>query len=193
HIASQENFSLAFSAIVKFVGGGTVAKRAASGADSTFRTVLFTDIVGHTAMMHRLGDEKGRGVLREHEQVTRNTLKTYGGSEVKTMGDGFMASFTSITKGVECAIALQRAFDHRNASAAEPTTVDRKSTRLNSSHDQTSYAVFCLKKTRHHRTGAPLDSVEHGGDAQEVERSTELPETVHDVLEACMAALRHPS
>jgi len=74
-------------------------------------------------MMHRLGDEKGRGVLREHEQVTRNTLKTYGGSEIKTMGDGFMASFTSITKGVECAVALQRAFDERNASAAEPITI----------------------------------------------------------------------
>ena len=123
HIASQEDFSLAFSAIVKFVGTGSEAKRASSAADTTFRTVLFTDIVGHTAMMHRLGDEKGRAVLREHEQVTRNTLKTYGGSEVKTMGDGFMASFTSITKGVECAIALQRAFDERNASAAEPITV----------------------------------------------------------------------
>jgi len=73
--------------------------------------------------MHRLGDEKGRAVLREHEQVTRNTLKTHGGSEVKTMGDGFMASFTSITKGVECAIALQRAFDERNASAPEPVTI----------------------------------------------------------------------
>jgi len=123
HIASREDFSLAFSAIVKFVGGGAEAKRAAPAADSTFRTVLFTDIVGHTAMMHRLGDDKGRGVLREHEQITRNTLKTYGGSEIKTMGDGFMASFTSITKGVECAIALQRAFDERNASAPEPVTI----------------------------------------------------------------------
>jgi len=116
HIASVEDFSLAFSAIVKFVGGGAEAKRAAQAGDSTFRTVLFTDIVGHTAMMHRLGDEKGRAVLREHERVTRNMLKQFGGSEVKTMGDGFMASFTSITKGVECAIALQRAFDERNTS-----------------------------------------------------------------------------
>ena len=39
------------------------------------------------------------------------------------MGDGFMASFTSITKGVECAIALQRAFDERNKSAPEPLTI----------------------------------------------------------------------
>ncbi len=125
HIASQENFSLAFSAIVKFVGGGTEAKRAASAADSTFRTVLFTDIVGHTAMMHRLGDEKGRGVLREHEQVTRNTLKTYGGSEVKTMGDGFMASFTSITKGVECAI-LRRAERLRGGTHHGPRRSERR-------------------------------------------------------------------
>jgi len=123
HIASQEDFSLAFSAIVRFVGGGAEARRAAPAGDSTFRTVLFTDIVGHTAMMHRLGDEKGRAVLREHEQVTRNVLKANGGAEVKTMGDGFMASFTSVTKGVECAIALQRAFDERNASAPEPVTI----------------------------------------------------------------------
>jgi adenylate cyclase len=74
-------------------------------------------------MMRRLGDEKGRAVLREHEQVTRNVLKANGGAEVKTMGDGFMASFTSVTKAVGCAIALQRAFDERNASAPEPVTV----------------------------------------------------------------------
>jgi class 3 adenylate cyclase/esterase/lipase len=124
HIASAEDFRRAFSAIVEFVAAGSGARRTASApTDSAFRTVLFTDIVGHTAMMHRLGDEKGRAVLREHEHVTRNTLKTYGGSEVKTMGDGFMASFTSITKSVECAIALQRAFDERNASAPEPITI----------------------------------------------------------------------
>ena len=76
----------------------------------TFRTVLFTDVVGHTEMMSRLGDEKGREVLREHERITREALRAHGGSEVKTMGDGFMASFSSVTRAVECAIALQRAF-----------------------------------------------------------------------------------
>jgi adenylate cyclase len=50
-------------------------------------------------------------------------LKGNGGAEVKTMGDGFMASFPSVTKGVECAIALQRAFDERNVSASEPLNV----------------------------------------------------------------------
>jgi len=73
-------------------------------------TVLFTDLVGHTEMMSRLGDQRGREVLREHERITRDVLAAHGGTEVKTMGDGFMASFGSVTKAVECAIALQRAF-----------------------------------------------------------------------------------
>ncbi len=80
---------------------------------SSLRTVLFTDLVGHTEMMSRLGDEGGRAVLREHERITRDVLKEHGGTEVKTMGDGFMASFSSVTKAVECAIALQRAFAER--------------------------------------------------------------------------------
>jgi class 3 adenylate cyclase len=88
-----------------------------------FRAILFTDLVGHTEMMRRLGDERGRAVLREHESITRDVLKQYGGSEVKTMGDGFLASFPSVTRGVECAVALQRAFAARNASAAEPLNV----------------------------------------------------------------------
>jgi len=81
------------------------------------RTVLFTDLVGHTEMMSRLGDDRGRAVLREHERITREVLKANGGTEVKTMGDGFMASFGSVTKAVECAVALQRAFAERAVGA----------------------------------------------------------------------------
>jgi class 3 adenylate cyclase len=87
------------------------------------RTVLFTDIVGHTAMMQRLGDAKGRGVLREHERITREMLTAHGGAEVKTMGDGFMASFGSVTSAMECAIALQRAFAAHTDSMSEPLHV----------------------------------------------------------------------
>jgi class 3 adenylate cyclase len=88
-----------------------------------FRTVLFTDIVAHTAIMRRLGDEKGREVLREHERITREALKSHGGTEVKTMGDGFLASFSSVTRAVECAIALQQAFARHNETAAEPVHI----------------------------------------------------------------------
>jgi class 3 adenylate cyclase/pimeloyl-ACP methyl ester carboxylesterase len=83
-------------------------------------TILFTDLVGHTEMMRRLGDEQGRDVLREHERITRDVLKQYGGAEVKSMGDGFMASFGSVTRAMDCAIALQQAF---TAHEGEPLQV----------------------------------------------------------------------
>ena len=116
-----ENARPGIEAINAFLGD--TARAAASEASksqeatpaSAFRTVLFTDIVGHTEMMQRLGDQQGRAVLREHERITREVLKAHGGAEVKTMGDGFMASFGSVTKAVECAIALQRTFEEYNA------------------------------------------------------------------------------
>jgi len=52
---------------------------------SGVRAILFTDLVSHTEMMSRLGDEKGRTVLREHEEITRRQLNEYGGDEVKSM------------------------------------------------------------------------------------------------------------
>jgi len=97
-----------------------VTAGSASASPNAFRTVLFTDLVGHTEMMSRLGDNAGRDVLREHERITREVLAAHDGTEVKTMGDGFMASFGSVTKAVECAIALQRIFAGREG---EPLSV----------------------------------------------------------------------
>jgi class 3 adenylate cyclase len=80
-----------------------------SGSTASVRAVLFTDLVGHTQMMRELGDNRGRDVLREHERLTRDVLRQHGGAELKTLGDGFMASFGSVTQAMDCAIALQRA------------------------------------------------------------------------------------
>jgi class 3 adenylate cyclase/pimeloyl-ACP methyl ester carboxylesterase len=107
--------------IKEFVGTSEAsAKRPVGDGSGSIQTILFTDLVGHTEMMSRLGDAKGREVLREHERITRDVLKAHGGTEVKTMGDGFMASFGSVTKAVECAIELQRAFAEREG---EPLSV----------------------------------------------------------------------
>ncbi len=84
---------------------------------------LSTDVEGSTALTQRLGDAKARELLREHERTVREALKAHGGSEVKTMGDGFMASFSSATKALECAITMQRAFAQHNESAEEPIKV----------------------------------------------------------------------
>jgi len=73
-------------------------------------TILFTDVEGSTALTQRLGDAKAREVLRNHEHIVREALRAHGGAEVKAMGDGFMASFSSATRALECAIAMQRAF-----------------------------------------------------------------------------------
>jgi class 3 adenylate cyclase len=101
---------------------GNEVQAAVAKVPASFRTVLFTDLVGHTEMMSRLGDEAGRAVLREHETITRNVLKQHGGTEIKTMGDGFMASFGSVTRAVECAIALQRAFAEYNSQLSTPNS-----------------------------------------------------------------------
>ncbi|MCH8346091.1 MAG: adenylate/guanylate cyclase domain-containing protein [Chloroflexi bacterium] len=101
--------------LTQFLDEGRVQKPAAGPPEAgAFRTVLFTDVEGSTALTQRLGDAKARELLREHEGIVREALKSHGGAEVKTMGDGFMASFTSATGALECAIAMQRAFAARN-------------------------------------------------------------------------------
>ena len=101
-----------FDALLRFIGADSAPEPAPTSAappePGAFRTILFTDVEGSTALTQRLGDERARELLREHERVVRDCLKAHGGSEVKTMGDGFMASFASATKALECAIAMQR-------------------------------------------------------------------------------------
>ena len=72
-------------------------------------------------MTQRLGDAKAREVLREHERIIRECLRAHGGSEVKTMGDGFMASFGSAVKALECAVAVQKAFAEHSAGGEAPS------------------------------------------------------------------------
>ncbi len=109
------------SAIDEFLGEGE--KQAKPLAPEDIHTILFTDVEGSTALTQRLGDAKARELLREHERIVREALEAHGGSEVKTMGDGFMASFSSATKALECAIAMQRAFEEHNENADEPIKV----------------------------------------------------------------------
>jgi class 3 adenylate cyclase len=111
------------AAIDEFLSEGVEPAVAVPPEAGAFRTILFTDVEGSTALTQRLGDTKAREVLRGHERIVREALKAHGGSEVKTMGDGFMASFGSATRALECAIAMQRAFAEWNAAAvARPST-----------------------------------------------------------------------
>ena len=79
----------------------------AAGPSKEFVAVLFTDIVGSTAMTQERGDEGAQEVVRAHNSIVRESLAMHKGREIKHTGDGIMASFPVITKAVEGAIAIQ--------------------------------------------------------------------------------------
>ena len=76
--------------------------------DPGIRTVLFTDIVGSTALTHQLGDEAAMELIYLHDTIVRNGLVDSGGREVKHTGDGIMASFVSAAAAIKCAARVQR-------------------------------------------------------------------------------------
>ncbi len=119
----HHNFPQYIDTVWEFLGEAPRSDHPTPVAPSAVHTILFTDVEGSTALTQRLGDAQARELLREHERMVREALKAHGGSEVKTMGDGFMASFSSATKALDCAIAMQRAFAEHNESAAEPIKV----------------------------------------------------------------------
>ena len=78
-------------------------------SDRTLATVMFTDIVDSTGHAARLGDQQWLSVLGRHDQLTRDYLDRYRGTERSTSGDGFLATFDGPTRAVTCAAELQRA------------------------------------------------------------------------------------
>lgn len=77
-------------------------------------TILFTDVERSTELVERLGDERERAVMREHDAIIREAVKRHRGTEVKHLGDGLMAAFSSARRAVRAALAIQEAFAERN-------------------------------------------------------------------------------
>jgi pimeloyl-ACP methyl ester carboxylesterase/class 3 adenylate cyclase len=69
-------------------------------------TVLFTDIVGSTKRAAQVGDTRWRGLLQRHDAMVRDALRRHRGHEVKTVGDGFLATFDGPARGIRCARAI---------------------------------------------------------------------------------------
>lgn len=83
-------------------------------------TILFTDIVDSTRITQRLGDEKAQELVRAHNAIVRDALRSHYGSEVKHTGDGIMASFLSADHALAGAVQIQRSVAEYNAHAATP-------------------------------------------------------------------------
>jgi class 3 adenylate cyclase len=76
--------------------------------DRVLTTVLFTDLVGSTEVASRLGDHAWSELLLRHHQAVRRELLRFGGREVKTTGDGFLATFDGPARSVKCAVAIRQ-------------------------------------------------------------------------------------
>jgi class 3 adenylate cyclase len=71
-------------------------------------TLLFSDVVGSTELLSKLGDREERQLRRDHFAALRQALEQNGGREIKNLGDGLMVSFESAQDALRCAIAMQR-------------------------------------------------------------------------------------
>jgi class 3 adenylate cyclase len=81
-------------------------RRSAPRFDRVLATVLFTDIVDSTRQLSTIGDARWRTQLAEHNEVVRDALRRWRGHEVKTSGDGFLATFDGPARAVSCATEI---------------------------------------------------------------------------------------
>jgi pimeloyl-ACP methyl ester carboxylesterase len=83
--------------------------RPAPAPDRVLATVMFTDIVGSTTRAAELGDERWTYLLDRHDETVRGQLERFGGREVNTAGDGFVATFDGPGRAISCACAIRDA------------------------------------------------------------------------------------
>jgi class 3 adenylate cyclase len=74
-------------------------------------TILFSDIVGFSALTERVGDLEATRLVSDHNRLVRDQVAAHGGYEVKSQGDGFMVAFGGAGRALRCAVDLQRAFE----------------------------------------------------------------------------------
>jgi pimeloyl-ACP methyl ester carboxylesterase len=96
-------------AILDEIEGFLTGARRGSEPDRVLATVVFTDIVGSTERAAALGDRAWRELLERHHATVRRELGRWGGREVDTAGDGFLAVFDGPARAVRCAAAVVEA------------------------------------------------------------------------------------
>jgi len=97
------------SAILGEVQEFLTGARAAEVIDRVLATVMFTDIVDSTSKAAALGDRRWRDLLERHDALMRRELDWHRGREVKTLGDGFLATFDGPARAIRCACSARDA------------------------------------------------------------------------------------
>src|SRR5256714_14809211 len=88
--------------IEEFVTGTRLVRE----PDRVLATVLFTDMVDSTRRTAARGPRRWRDVLERHNRVVRPSLERFRGHEIKTIGDGFLATFDGPARGIRCALEI---------------------------------------------------------------------------------------
>lgn len=86
----------------------------ASEATSAFRTICFTDLVGSTELLDKLGQSEYMVLLTEHDLIVRKALITWKGREIKHTGDGFMVVFEEADKALGWSLAVRESFEQHS-------------------------------------------------------------------------------
>jgi class 3 adenylate cyclase len=107
HVMFGELADPALAEIREFLTG----VREAPDPDRVLATVLFTDLVGSTEQARELGDRRWRELLETHHAAVRHELARFGGREIDTAGDGFLASFDGPARAIRCAKSIVAAVE----------------------------------------------------------------------------------
>jgi class 3 adenylate cyclase len=105
HLPWTPDMDLALDEVERFLTGSIRRPE----PDRVLATVLFTDIVDSTARAADLGDRQWRQVLQTHHGTVRRELERFRGREIKTTGDGFLATFDGPARAIRCALAIRDA------------------------------------------------------------------------------------
>jgi pimeloyl-ACP methyl ester carboxylesterase len=104
HVAWSTDPDRILTEIEEFLTGSHAAP---SQSHRALRTVLFTDIVASTQHAAATGDERWRAVLHRFGEITADLAERFGGTVVKSTGDGHLATFEGPTQAIRCAEALR--------------------------------------------------------------------------------------
>ncbi|MFY9588931.1 MAG: adenylate/guanylate cyclase domain-containing protein [Actinomycetota bacterium] len=99
-----DNWREVVNVLREFVTG---TREDAPDDDRVLATVLFTDIVDSTSRAADIGDRRWRELLDAHDAVVRSQLSRFRGREVKTVGDGFLATFDGPQRAIKAALAIR--------------------------------------------------------------------------------------
>ena len=117
-LTTNEIISVSEDNVLRFLG--KITNPVETPGTSAFRTILFTDLEGSTALLQDVGESAYMVYLTEHDLIIRRALVASRGHEVKHTGDGIMASFDDVGRALECAAAIQNGFEARTAGGGIP-------------------------------------------------------------------------